>query len=83
MRTPAMDFNATESEKVVEFFRAYLKQVVSVHQTMFEKLLFEQPEICLEVGELFEDTGNAYLAISELISEKYLTNKRFEINEKV
>lgn len=61
-----------EREAVLDFFRSYLKQVVGIHQVMFEKLLAEDTELPLELAELFEDAGNTYIRISERISEDYL-----------
>ena len=53
------------------FFRSYLKQVVSIHQAMFDKLLFEEEkEVGADLAELFEDVGKTYLLLSERISEK-------------
>ena len=59
----------------VDFSRAYLKQVVTIHQAMFEKLLFdENAAVGLDLAELFEDAGKTYLQISERISETYLSH---------
>jgi hypothetical protein len=55
----------------VQFFRSYLKQVVSIHRVMFEKLLFEEDSaVGLELAELFQDTGTIYLQIAEHISKR-------------
>jgi hypothetical protein len=52
------------------FHRLYLRQVVSIHQAMFQKLLFEEDSaIGLDLAELFQDVGKAYLQISDRISE--------------
>jgi hypothetical protein len=46
-----------------------LKDVVSIHRVMFEKLLFEEDsDIGPELAELFEDAGNTYLRIAERIN---------------
>ena len=58
-------------ELVVEFFRSYLKEIVTIHYVMFHKLLFEGNGVPLELAELFEDAGNVYLDISEEISRRY------------
>jgi hypothetical protein len=48
-----------------------LKQVVSIHRVMFEKLLFEESSAAgPELAELFEDVGKTYLQIAERISER-------------
>jgi hypothetical protein len=55
----------------VDFFRAHLKQVVSIHRIMFEKLLFEEDsDVGPELAELFEDAGRTYLQIAEGISNR-------------
>jgi hypothetical protein len=56
---------------LVNFFRAHLKQVVSIHRVMFEKLLFEEDsDVGPELAELFEDAGKTYLKIAERISDR-------------
>lgn len=53
----------------MDLFRSQLKEVVSIHRVMFEKLLFEEDtDIGPELAELFEDTGRTYLRIAERIS---------------
>ena len=60
-----------EAGILVDFFRSHLKQVVSIHRVMFEKLLFEEDSaVGLELAELFEDAGKTYLKIAEGISER-------------
>jgi hypothetical protein len=55
----------------VDFFRSHLKQVVSIHRVMFEKLLFEEDsDVGPELAELFEDAGKTYLRIAESISDR-------------
>lgn len=38
-------------------------------------LLQRRDNLPLEIGELFEDAGNAYLEMSERISEKFLMSR--------
>jgi hypothetical protein len=58
----------------VDFSRTYMKQVVTIHQAMFEKLLFDKDAtVNLELAELFQDAGRTYLQISERISKTCLT----------
>jgi hypothetical protein len=60
----------------VDFFRSHLKQVVSIHRVMFEKLLFEEDSpVGPELAELFEDAGKTYLKIAEGISERCLSHQ--------
>ena len=48
-----------------------MKQVVAIHQAMFERLLFdENAAVSLELAELFQDAGKTYLQIAERISER-------------
>jgi hypothetical protein len=59
----------------VDFSRTYMKQVVAIHQAMFEKLLFDEDAIVsLDLAELFDDAGRTYLQISERINETYLSH---------
>jgi hypothetical protein len=59
----------------VDFSRTYMKQVVAIHQAMFEKLLFDQhAAVGLDLAELFHDAGRTYLQISERINETYLSH---------
>jgi hypothetical protein len=54
----------------LDFLRPYLRQVVSIHQAMFEKLLFaEDSTVGPDLAELFRDAGKTYLQISERIKE--------------
>jgi hypothetical protein len=58
----------------VDFSRTYMKQVVAIHQAMFEKLLFDkEAAVSLELAELFDDAARTYLQISERINETYLS----------
>lgn len=57
----------------MDFSRTYLRQVVSIHQAMFEKLLFdEDAAVGLDLAELFQDAGKTYLQIAERINEDCL-----------
>jgi hypothetical protein len=59
----------------VDFSRTYLKQVVAIHQAMFERLLFaEDATVSLDLAELFQDAGRTYLQISERINGAYLSH---------
>ena len=58
----------------MDFSKDYLQQVVTIHQAMFEKLLFgEDRAVGLELAELFHDAGKTYLQISERINERCLS----------
>lgn len=65
------DANTQKWAIVVDFFRSHLKQVVSIHRVMFEKLLFEEDSaVGPELAELFEDAGKTYLELAEHISDR-------------
>lgn|GEM_PF-5154635 len=58
----------------MDFSRTYLKQVVAIHQAMFEKLLFDDDAtVGLELAELFHDAGKIYQQIAERINETCLS----------
>lgn len=65
-----MQFDPGGSDLILQFFRSYLQQVVTIHHAMFEKLLFQSEDVAVELAELFEDAGNVYLDISEQISRR-------------
>jgi hypothetical protein len=67
-----MQFDPGSNNLILEFFRSYLQQVVTIHHAMFEKLLFQSDDVPVELAELFEDAGNVYLDISEQISRRRL-----------
>ena len=59
----------------MDFSRTYLKQVVAIHQTMFERLLFaEDATVNIDLAELFHDAGKTYLQIAERINETCLSH---------
>jgi hypothetical protein len=56
-----------------------MKQVVAIHQAMFEKLLFdEDAAVSLDLAELFRDAGKTYLQISERINETCLSRQSLQ-----
>lgn len=60
----------------MDFSRTYMKQVVAIHQAMFEKLLFdEDAAVSQDLAELFHDAGRTYLQISERINETCLSRQ--------
>jgi hypothetical protein len=61
------------ASKIVDFSRTYLRQVVSIHQAMFEKLLFdEDAAVGQDLAELFQDAGKTYLRIAARINAESL-----------
>jgi hypothetical protein len=66
--------NRENTSATVEFSRTYMKQVVAIHQAMFEKLLFDDnATVSLDLAELFHDAARTYLQISERINETFLS----------
>ena len=54
--------NRPEAGILVDFYRDHLKQVVSIHRVMFEKLLFDRDlAVGPELAQLFQDVGETYL----------------------
>ena len=63
----------------MDFSRIYLKQVVAIHQAMFDRLLFaEDAAVSPELAELFHDAGKTYLQISERINETCLSQQSLQ-----
>lgn len=63
----------------MDFFRSHLKQVVSIHRSMFEKLLFEEDsDVGPELAELFRDAGTTYLQLAERIDARCLSRQAIE-----
>ncbi len=68
---------------VMDYFRSYLQQVVTIHAATFQKLLFEADDVPLELAELFEDAGNTYLQLSESISRRYFERRLSKVEEQL
>jgi predicted nucleotidyltransferase component of viral defense system len=63
----------------VDFSRIYMKQVVAIHQAMFEKLLFDEDAAAsLDLADLFHDAGTTYLKIAERINETCLSQQSLQ-----
>jgi len=56
------------TSETVSYFNQSLREIVSIHEDAFKKLLFEKVDIPLELAELFEHVGNRYLDFSIEIS---------------
>jgi len=72
-------YGPVQGEAVWDYFRAYLRQVVGIHQTMFEKLLSDEGELPLELAELFKDAGDTYIRISERMNEDFLSRRGCDV----
>ncbi|MGB8278897.1 MAG: hypothetical protein WCF20_13325 [Methylovirgula sp.] len=48
-----------------EILSVRLREIVGIHNVMFQRLLFEQPVMAVLLAELFRDVGETYLEISE------------------
>lgn len=51
----------------LQYFRDELQRIVTTHSVMFDKMLFQEKELPIELAELFEDAANTYLDIAERI----------------
>lgn len=61
-----------ETETVLALLSDSLKETMADHQLILELLLQRKAELPLELGELLEDASNAYMAMSESVSQKFL-----------
>jgi hypothetical protein len=61
---------------VTDPFHLYLKQVVTLHRAMFEKLLFQEPAVAPELASLFAETGRIYLEIAADLERRYGASDR-------
>lgn len=50
-----------------ELLRARLRDLITIHNAMFRRLLFEQPLTAAELADLFRDVGKTYLELSEAL----------------
>jgi hypothetical protein len=65
-------WSANGTGAIVDFYRSHLREVVTIHQAMFQRLLLDEDAATETIlAELFQDVGNTYLRISEQISERY------------
>jgi hypothetical protein len=77
------DLDKADASTIMDYFRSYLQQVVTLHTAMFQKLLFEADDVPLELAELFEDAGNTYLGISESISRHHHERRLSEVEKQL
>jgi hypothetical protein len=66
-------WRSAETQSVLDELSTSLRQALADHQMMLGVLLQRCAELPLELGELFEDTSNAYMEMSESVSQKFLT----------
>lgn len=64
-----------ETAAMLEALSASLRQALADHQSMLAALLARHAELPLALGELLEDTGNAYLEMSESVSRSFLLKR--------
>jgi len=77
------DLKHADAAAIMDFFRSYLEQVVTLHTAAFQKVLFEGEGVTLELAELFEDAGNTYIRISESISRHCLQRKVSQVEKQL
>jgi hypothetical protein len=68
-------WRTTETQVVLERLSQSLRQALADHQTMLGILLQRRDNLPLEIGELLEDVSNAYMEMSERVSEKFLMSR--------
>lgn len=72
-----------DEDEILCYFKSYLKEIVTIHRAMFDKILFDPTNkgknIPIELAELFEDAANTYLEFSERISEEFVRKKISDI----
>jgi hypothetical protein len=60
-------------DQIMDYFQFNLKHIVTLHSSMFDKLLFDADDVPLGLAELFEDVANTYLEISLAIIKRHLS----------
>jgi hypothetical protein len=64
-----------ETHPSIQALRVSLMEAITVHTVIFEKLLFQEQDLPLDLAELLEDVGNTYINFSESISRIYLARR--------
>jgi hypothetical protein len=71
------DTHQGESERdLISFVRLHLRQVVTIQHELLSRLLDEQYKVPLNLGEAFEDAGNRFLDLAEMISQRHLESRQ-------
>jgi len=65
-------FKGLTHQEIVQFVRPYLRQVVTIQSELLIRLLDEQFQVPLNLAETFEDVGNRFLDLSEMISQRHV-----------
>jgi hypothetical protein len=65
-------WRTSETQVILERLSQSLLQALADHQAMLGILLQRRDNLPLEIGELLEDASNAYMEMSERVSEKFL-----------
>ena len=64
-------------DDLTDFFGYHVREVVTIHRIMFERLLFQEERPTLALAELLEDAANTYMDFAAEISR----NQRARSNE--
>lgn len=64
-----------ETAAVLDTLSGSLRQALADHQSLLAALLERHAELPLALGELLEDTGNAYIEMSESVSRNFLLKR--------
>lgn len=68
-------WRAAETKTVLDELSSSLRRALADHQMLLDILLQRRAELPLELGELFEDASNAYMEMSESVSQKFLIKR--------
>jgi L-ascorbate metabolism protein UlaG (beta-lactamase superfamily) len=67
--------DSANMELVFDMAQLSLRDVLAIHQMMFDRLMVDEELFALELAELLEDAANRYLDLSEEISARYRWKK--------
>ena len=59
-------------DDLTDFFGHHVKEVITIHTIMFERLLFQEERPTLALAELLEDAANTYMDFAAEISRNQL-----------
>lgn len=59
-------------DDLTDFFGYHVKEVITIHRIMFERLLFQEERPTLALAELLEDAANTYMDFAAEISRNQL-----------
>lgn len=66
---------SAETAAALKALSGSLCQALAEHRALLAALLEQNAELPLALGELLEDTGNAYIEMSESVSRSFLLKR--------